>query len=93
MCYLGQWFGAGVQFASMDVKLGPFVPESPRIQQVAVVFDPALDSGVFQHFTWGTLLEENLSQAYFTFSPQFTQGTAKYIPNTNRQCILGQNNF
>lgn len=58
--YLGQWFGAGVQFASVDVKLGPFVPKSPSIQQVAVVFDPALDSRVFQHVTRGTLLE------YFT---------------------------
>lgn len=56
--YLGQWFGAGVQLASMDVKFSPFVPESPRVQQVAVVFDPALDSRVFQHVAWGALSEE-----------------------------------
>lgn len=59
--YLGQWFGAGVQFASMDVKFRPFVPESPRIQQVAVVLDPALDPRVFQHVAWGTLSEESFS--------------------------------
>lgn len=57
-CYLSQWFGAGVQFASMDVKLRPFVPESPGVQQVAVVFDPALDTRVFQHVTRGTLMKE-----------------------------------
>lgn len=47
--HLCQWFGAGVQFASVDVKLSPFVPEPPRVQQVAVVFNPALDTGVFQN--------------------------------------------
>lgn len=64
--YLGQWFGAGVQLSSMDVKLGTFVPESPRVQQVAVVFDPALDSRVFQHVTWGTLMKEKMSTPRFT---------------------------
>lgn len=55
--YLGQWFRAGVLFASVDIKLSPFVPESPCIQEVAVVFNPALHSRVFQNFTWGTLLD------------------------------------
>lgn len=66
--YLGQRFRAGVQFASMDVKFCPFVPEPPCVQEVAVVFNPALDTRVLQHLTWGTLwIRFLLCLNYFTF--------------------------
>lgn len=55
VCYLGQGLGAGIQLASVDVKFCPFVPESPGVQKIAVVFNPALDTRVFQHVTWGAL--------------------------------------
>lgn len=51
-CYLGKWLGTRVQFPSVDVKLSPFVPEPPGVQQVAVVLDPALDTGVLQNVAW-----------------------------------------
>lgn len=51
-CYLGKWLGTRVQFPSVDVKLSPFVPEPPGVQQVAVVLDPALDTWVLQHIAW-----------------------------------------
>lgn len=47
--YLGKRLGTRVQFPSVDVKLSPFVPEPPGVQQVAVVLDPALDTRVLQH--------------------------------------------
>lgn len=65
VCYLGKRLGAGVQFASVDVKLGPFMPEPPGVQQVAVVLDPALDTGVLQHVAWRPLLEERAIKRHF----------------------------
>ena len=59
--YLGQGLGAGVQLAPVDVELGPLVPEPPGVQQVAVVLDPALDTRVLDHVSWGALWEETLS--------------------------------
>lgn len=65
VCYLGERLGAGVQFASVDVKLGPFVPEPPGVQQVAVVLDPALHAGVLQHVARRPLLEESAVKSPF----------------------------
>lgn len=70
VCYLGEWLGAGVQFAPVDVKLGPFVPEPPGVQQVAVVLDPALDTGVLQHIARRPLLEKLVIKSPFFLTRQ-----------------------
>lgn len=85
--YLGQWFGAGVQFASMDVKFRPLVPESPRVQQVAVVFDPALDPRVFQHIARGTLWED------FFLLALFVKTIYKQHGKTNKSVCSGANSL
>lgn len=79
--YLSQRFGTRVQFASVDVKLCPLVPQPPCIQEVAVVLNPTLDSRVLQHLTWGTLLGD---KSLFLF--EYFTGN-----QVTKQCMLEQN--